>query len=129
MEPNAVVATTYDPFRADFFLIRGTQRMQVSLVDYLRINPGPRMPSYDPSPFLAAKSPEALYDLVRSGRPGYLLLDFFYGAHFTPADIAALHNYFEFQQLASVNGPDGKPVAQYFFRLIPNGQQQRTAVQ
>ncbi len=117
MESNAVVVTNFDPFRTDYFLIRGTQRTQIPLVKTMEIFPGFGLPSYDPSPLIATNAPNELWDLLNSGRPGYVLLDYFYGAKFTASDIAVLSKNMELQSLAFINGQDGKSISPYLIRL------------
>ena len=75
MEPNAVVVTNFDPFRADAYLIRGTKRLAVPLARHpggvmAVVNGRSTLVSIDP--FVATEDPERLRELLHSGQGGLL---------------------------------------------------------
>ena len=86
------------------------------------MNPGPGLPSVSPEPFEAAKEPEKLLSLIRTGRPCYLLQDYYYGADPTPEGIANLQRHFDGQPLASMPALNGKTTNVFLARLTPKGQ-------
>lgn len=77
MEKNAVVVSNFNRFCLDAYVIHGTDRTAVPLVqspsDYVYVG-GDSTPT-PLSPFSASDNPERLREVLRSGRPVYWLID------------------------------------------------------
>ena len=108
MESNAVVVTNWDPFRSHLYVIKGTQRTLVSL------NKDPK------APFSALDDPEKLMELLRGGRPGYLLLRNPFDLHPPPSELTILQKNLLIESLLTVNAPNGQLLGPYLCRLRPS---------
>ena len=107
MESNAVVVTNWDPVRPDAYIIRGTQRKLLPLIDY-----------DDHAPFVVAKSPDKLLSLMLSGRPAYLLLRNPFDWQLPPPEFQSLQACgFRFEPIITVTLPDGRPIGAYVYRV------------
>jgi 4-amino-4-deoxy-L-arabinose transferase-like glycosyltransferase len=117
MESNAVVVSNFVGFRTPFFLIRGTQRIQMPLGvrDALPIWPDPKSPDASPPP--VCKDPSKVLELASEGRPIYVVLDRFWGSTVTQDDEDNFWKYFDTMPLVSVTRPKG--AWPYFFRATP----------
>ena len=118
MEPDAVVVTNFDPYRADAYLVRGTKRMAVPLARdrggvVLLVNGKPTLTSIDP--FVAVEDPERLREFLHSGRPIYWLINNPWSGQ-PPKELDALQRSFRLQVLATAN-PNGAGEQPYFGRV------------
>jgi hypothetical protein len=102
-ESNAVVITDFDPFRADVFLIRGTQRTCVQLGpdEAYYYQPVAGQPKRPINPFFAVQDPQQIWSLMQSGRPTYLFLRDILADHQSPETVQ-LSRQFNLQPLLNL---------------------------
>jgi hypothetical protein len=121
MESNAVVISTYEPFRPDIFFVRGKQRESLPLSrdrGGCVVYPHRHAPGVTPYSFSALERFDLVQAWMANGRPVYLMLREPLDSGGYPPEFFTLQSLVQLQPLASIQ--NGTSVVPYFFKVLPN---------